>query len=107
MSEWANRTYVGDEAQSKRDPYPETFSKELFCPSETPKGQQGKDDPNHGGELPAMYVAFQVVLVLYAYGHTTGIVFDSGDGTSHTDTMYEEHALPHTILRLDLAVMIS
>ena len=58
-------------------------------------------------DTPAMYVAFQVVLVLYAYGRTTGIVFDSGDGTSHADTMYEGYAFPHTILRLDLAVMTA
>ncbi|KAM9970531.1 hypothetical protein ACTFIR_002390 [Dictyostelium discoideum] len=32
---------------------------------------------------PAMYVAFQVVLSLYASGRTTGIVMDLGDGVSH------------------------
>lgn len=29
---------------------------------------------------PAMYVAIQAVLSLYASGRTTGIVLDSGDG---------------------------
>uniref|UniRef100_A0A672Z986 Si:ch211-241j12.3 n=1 Tax=Sphaeramia orbicularis TaxID=375764 RepID=A0A672Z986_9TELE len=53
--------------------------------------------------VPFTYVAMQAVLALYAAGRTTGVVFDSGDGVSHSVPVFDGYCLPHAVQRFPLA----
>ena len=52
---------------------------------------------------PAMYVATKAVLSLYASGHLTGVVFDSGDAVSYCVPIHDGYALSNDIIHLELA----
>jgi centractin len=53
--------------------------------------------------VPALYVAPQAVLSLYASGRSTGLVLDCGEGVSHVVPVYEGFALPHAVTRSNVA----
>ncbi len=52
---------------------------------------------------PAVFFAPPSVLSLYASGRTTGVVLDVGEGVTHAVPVYEGHALPHSVMRSDVA----
>ncbi|XP_054858620.1 actin, muscle-like isoform X3 [Eublepharis macularius] len=88
--------YVGEEAQRKRDilalKYPIEFGVIINW-----------DDMEkimfETFNTPALYVAMQPVLSLFASGRVTGIVLDSADWITHTVPISEGYALPRAIMR--------
>merc|ERR1712164_222189 len=96
-------SYVGDEAQSKRGILTLKYPIEHGIVTNWDDREKMTQIMFETFNVPAMYVAIQAVLSLYASGRTTGIVMDCGDGVSHTVPIYEGYCLPHAVLRLDLA----
>lgn len=56
-----------------------------------------------GFGTPAAQCQVQAVLALYASGRTTGLVFDSGDGVSHTVPVFKGYGLPTSVVATKLA----
>ncbi|XP_072464725.1 actin-5-like [Notamacropus eugenii] len=54
-------------------------------------------------QVPALYVALQGLMALYATGKNTGIVLDCGDGVTGVIPIYEDHCLFQGISRSDFA----
>ena len=54
-------------------------------------------------DVPAVYVAIQAVLSLYASGRYTGIVVDSGHGVTHIVPVADGRSFPLAMKRMDLA----
>ncbi|XP_039107555.1 actin-like protein 9 [Hyaena hyaena] len=52
---------------------------------------------------PAMYVASQSVLSVYAHGRVSGLVVDTGHGVTCAAPVFQGYGLPHAVERLDLA----
>ena len=53
--------------------------------------------------VPALYVATQAILALYAAGKVTGLVVDSGDGVTHVVPIQEGFLIRHAVKRINLA----
>ena len=53
-------------------------------------------------DVPALFIGQQAALGLYAFGKTTGLVVDSGDGVTQVVPIYEGYAIEKGIERINL-----
>lgn len=54
-------------------------------------------------QVPRFYVSVQAVLSLYSAGRTTGCVYDSGDGVTHTVPVFDGFSMKHAVQRANIA----
>ncbi|CAD8043589.1 unnamed protein product [Paramecium primaurelia] len=54
-------------------------------------------------DVPFLHISNQNVLSLYSLGKTTGVILDSGEGTTYCVPIYEGFQLRHQLSRLDIA----
>ena len=52
---------------------------------------------------PSLHLALTSELAAFAYGRTTGLVIDSGEGVTHTVPVFKGHAIRQAALRMDIA----
>jgi centractin len=53
-------------------------------------------------DAPAIFIAQQAILSLYAFGKTTGLVIESGDGVTQCVPVYEGYSIQNAVERIDL-----
>ncbi|VDK64696.1 unnamed protein product [Cylicostephanus goldi] len=84
---------------------PEEHPVLLTEPSLNPKGNREKMTQImfETFNTPAMYVSTQAVLAHYAFGRTSSVVLEIGDGLTNIVPIYQGYFLPHAAKRIDMA----